>query len=133
MNENGGLKATHILHNQNPKTIKVEQKVQDLFFKNGDKFTLENESSEIEGKKIDGFLNEFTHDISAINGSGKNTIKRAMNHAREKKADVTILYFPESSEFSMERLEQGFKMYNGQTEYRFKKIIYIVDDIINYY
>lgn len=133
LNENGGLKATHILHNQNPKTINVEQKVQNLFFKNGDKFTLENESSEIAGKKIDGFLNEFTHDVSAINGSGKNTIKRAMNHAREKKADITILYFPEASEFSMDRLEESLRMYNGQTDYRFKKIIYIVDDIINYY
>ena len=129
----GGVKTIHKLHNLNKKTLTNEKHVQNLFFEKGHKFTLENESSKIEGKKIDGFIEKFSHDISTIAGTGKNTIKRALNHGREKKADIAILYFPKDVEFNIERLEDGIKAYNGQTEYRFKKIVYIIHNKINYY
>ena len=96
-------------------------------------FTLENESSSIPGKKIDGFINDYSHDISVIFGNGDNTIKRALNHSREKKAQVAILYFNNKKDFDLEWLERGINKYNGQTKYRFKKIIYIIEDkIFNY-
>ncbi len=133
LNENGGLKATHIEHNFDKRTGKFEKHIQNLFFKRGDLFTLENESSSIPGKKIDGFINDYSHDISVIFGNGDNTIKRALNHSREKKAQVAILYFNNKKDFDIEWLELGINKYNGQTKYRFKKIIYIIEDkIFNY-
>ena len=133
LNENGGLKATHIEHNFDKRTGKFEKHIQNLFFKQGDLFTLENESSNIPGKKTDGFINDHSHDISVILGKGNNTIKRALNHSREKKAQVAILYFDNKKDFDFEWLEHGIKKYNGQTKYRFKKIIYIIEDkIFNY-
>ena len=133
LNENGGLKATHIEHNFDKRTGKFEKHIQNLFFKRGDLFTLENESSSIPGKKIDGFINDYSHDISVIFGNGDNTIKRALNHSREKKAQVAVLYFNNKKDFDLEWLERGINKYNGQTDYRFKKIIYIIEDkIFNY-
>lgn len=130
----GGMQATHKLHNFDKRTGKYEKFLRDLFYKNGDKIILTDESSVVEGKKkVDGFLNGKSFDISSILGDGKNTIKRALNHSKNKPAEIAILYFPDAESFSMERLDEGIKMYNGQTKYRFKKIIYIVNNVVKYY
>ena len=129
----GGVKATHRLHNFDKKTGVYEKRVQDLLYKKGYKFTLDAEVSSIPGKKVDGKINQFTHDISTIRDIGGNAVKRALNHSRKKKADVAILYFENKSLFTKERLEEGIKKYNGQSEYRFSKIIYIVSNDINFH
>jgi len=131
--DNLGVKATHTEHNFNKQTGKFEKEVRDLFFGNGDEIILGNESSRIPGKKPDGTLNGASFDISSIIGDGKNTIKRALNHSREKSADIAILYFPDKTNFSPERLATGIRMYRGQSNYEFKQIIYIVDGEIRYY
>lgn len=128
-----GLKATHIKHNVNSPNFKHEKVVQDLFFNRGHEMIFENESSEIPGQKPDGTLNGKTFDISTINGTGQNTIKRALNHSRTKNAEIAILYFPDETSFSNELLENGISKYNGQTDYRFKKIVYIVNGKIKTY
>lgn len=128
-----GVKATHIDHNFDKKTGKYEKEVQDLFFKKGDEIILTSENPQIPGKKTDGILNGKTFDISSILGSGKNTIKRALNHSKDKLADIAILHFPDTEAFELERLENSIRMFNGQTQYRFQKIIYIVDGKIHYY
>ena len=128
-----GLKATHKEHNFNTNTGKYEKTVQDLFFKKGDEIILENESSKIPGKKVDGFLNGQSFDMSSILSDGENNIKRALNHSRKKNAEIAILYFPDENNFSIEKLNISVKKYNGQTDYRFKKIIYIVNDKILVY
>ena len=131
--KNGGLTAIHKEHHFDEKTGKYEKTVQDLFFKKGDLFTLESESSLIAGKKVDGKLNSFSHEISTIIGTGDNAIKRALNHSRQKQSDVAILYFPNKETFNMNRLRDGIRKYNGQADYRFTHIVYIVDDKIYYY
>ncbi|WP_281683412.1 phage minor head protein [Zunongwangia profunda] len=134
--ENSGLKATHKLHNFDKRTGKYEKHVRDLFFNQGDKIELAKELAAkgekvIEGvKKVDGYLNNASIDISSILGEGKNTISRALKHSAEKPADVAILYFPDASKFSMSRLITGIKKYEGRHDFRFQKIIYIVDDKI---
>lgn len=128
-----GLKATHKDHNFNKVTGKYEKTVQYLFFKKGDEIILENESSKIPGKKVDGYLNGQSFDISSILSNGENNIKRALHHSRKKNAEVAILYFPDSENFSQEKLETSIRKYNGTTDYRFKKIIYIVNDKILVY
>lgn len=133
MNALGGVKATHKDHNFDKRTGVFEKHIQNLFFERGDIFTLESENPQIEGKKIDGYFNDNSHDISVIIGNGNNTIKRALNHSREKKAEVAILYFDDKETFDFEWLKQGIKKYNGQTDYRFKYIIYIIENEIFYY
>lgn len=129
----GGMKAIHRLHNFDKKTGKYEKEVLELFYEKGNNIILSKEDSRIEGKKVDGYLNDLSFDISSIQGEGKNTIKRALNHSREKNAEIAILHFPKSESFSMDRLKDGINKYNGQTDYRFKKVIYIVNDKIYHY
>lgn len=132
--DNAGLKATHKDHNHNRKTIIHEKEVQELFFKNGDFITLEDESQKVNtGKKVDGLLNWKTFDMSTIAGHGENTIKRALNHGRQKNAEIAVLYFPERKNFNFDIMKSGIKKYEGQTDYRFRNVIYIVENKIYYY
>ncbi|AQX50628.1 hypothetical protein CMU11_12705 [Elizabethkingia anophelis] len=130
--KSGGMKATHIGHNFNKNTGKYEKEVQELFYEKGDEIILTNERSDIPGKKVDGLLNGKTFDISTIIGTGKNTIKRALNHSKDKKAQIAILYFPNKEMFNLAWLQNSIKMYNGQTSYRFEQIIYVVNGQIVY-
>ena len=103
-----------------------------IFSLKRDEIILTSENPQIP-VKTDGTLNGKTFDISSILGSGKNTIKRALNHSKDKLADIAILHFPDAEAFELERLETSIRMFNGQTQYRFQKIIYIVDGKIHYY
>ncbi|WP_327984882.1 phage minor head protein [Bergeyella porcorum] len=132
-NSLGGVKATHKDHNFDEATGISEKHIQNLFFNLGHIFTLETENPKIEGKKIDGYLNNSSFDISVILGKGKNTIKRALNHSRGKGAENAILYFSNKESFDFERLKEGIDKYKGQTDYRFKNIIYIIENKIYYY
>ena len=133
------MKATHRLHSFDPNRGHYEKEVRDILFNNGDRIVLEKELVEagqkhIEGiKQIDGYFYDYSCDISTILGTGKNTIKRAFNHSKDKKAEVAILYFPNKEDFSLDRIKEGVKKYEGQTNYRFKKIVYIVDKEVKYY
>lgn len=130
-NKTGGLKATHKLHEFHPKTGHYEKEARDILFNNSNKIVLEQEKfgkNEIkEGvKHADGYLNDSKCEIATIVGSGNNTIKRALNHCRQKNAETAILYFPDAGNFSESKYESALKAYNGQTKYRFKKIVLIV-------
>lgn len=128
---NGGLKAIHKDHNMNPKALKYEREVQNILFKRGDKVILEDESDKkIKGKKVDGFLNEHSFDISTILGEGKNTVVRALLHSKSKKAEIALLYFPNKTNYTAEILERSIKRFNGQTDYRFEKILIIIENKI---
>lgn len=129
----GGLQATHVLHGFHPKTGHFEKEVRDLLFENGDKIILGKERA-AKGEKvqegvkhIDGHFNDLPCDITAISGTGRNTIKKALQHCRSKGAEVAILYFPNSSIYTEERLLTGISMYNGATKHRFREVIVIYD------
>lgn len=131
---NAGLKAIHKDHNHNKKVLPPEREVQDIFFKNGDELILEDESEKITpGKKPDGIYNGKTFDMSTIGGVGENNIKNALNHSKAKRAKVAVIYFPDDQLFSFDRLSNGINRFHGQTDYRFEKIIYIVDGKIYHY
>lgn len=135
----GGLKATHKLHSFDPKLGHYEKVARDVLFNNGNSIILGKELADvgekvIDGvKKIDGHFNGLSCDISSIIGDGKNAVKRALNHSKAKNADVAILYFPIKELFSSDRINKGIAMYKGQTEYRFKQIICIVEGKLYYY
>jgi hypothetical protein len=127
--ENGGLKATHIKHNVNKNTAMYESPVQDILYKSGNKIIFEDESDGSK-KKGDGLLNDMTVDISTILGSGKNTVVRALLHAKSKKSEVALIYFPDESLYSIDRMNNALVRFKGQTEYRFKKIVVIAGKTI---
>lgn len=126
-NKKGGVKATHKDHTFHPQKGHYEKEAQEILFENGNLIVLENEKG-IPGQKFaDGYLNGMKADIKAVEGSGKNTIKRKLQEAQSQDAESVILYYPKSELFSMDKLQKGLKMYRGTSDYRFKEIIYIVD------
>ena len=129
INDEGGLKASHIGHNFS----KDENDAQDILFKNGHEIIFSDERAITPGRKIDGFLDKVSMDISTIRGTGNHTIKRALNHARKKSAKTAILYFPDAKIFSFNRLEYSINDYKKYTDYTFEEIIYIVNDEIHIY
>ncbi len=130
----GGLKATHRLHSFDPNKGHYEKEARDLLFENGYKIVLEKELAEenekvIDGiKRIDGFLNDLSCDISSILGSGKHTIKRAFQHSEGKNVKVAILYFPNKELFSVERVSSGLSDFNKYSNHTFEKIILVFKD-----
>lgn len=122
----GGLKATNKRHNFDKRKGHYEKEVRNILFKNGHKIILEDETTGT-GKKTDGYLNNYSTDISTILGTGKNTIVRALLHTKSKVADTAILYFPDTTNYSSNKLNNAIARFNGQTDYRFKKIVVIVD------
>lgn len=132
-NENGGVKAIHKDHTFAPNKGHYEKEVQDILFKNGNVIILESEKGKIGQKFSDGYLNGLRADIKAVEGSGKNTIKRKFQEAQSQEAESVILYFPDNKLFSEDRINSGFAKFNGQSDYHFKEIIYIVNGKIYRY
>ncbi|MGV0854620.1 phage head morphogenesis protein [Empedobacter brevis] len=126
----GGMKATHKLHHFDPNTGYDEKLLQNLFYKNGYSVILEDESAG-SGKKVDGFINDIPMDFSSILGDGKNAIKRALKHSKDKNAKIAVIYFRNKDHYSYERLINGVKSFYGVDQYRFEKIYYVFDDTIN--
>lgn len=126
-NDKGGVKATHKDHTFHPKKGHYEKEAQDILFKNGDIIILENEKGESGKRFSDGYLNGLKADIKAVEGAGKNTIKNKFNDAKSQGAESIILYFPDNKLFSMERINEGYAKFIGQSEYRFREIIFIVN------
>ena len=131
---NGGVMATHKKHNFDKKRGRYEKEVQEIGYKNGNVVVLESEESHTDyQKKIEGLWNGLTFEMGTSLGTGFNNIKAILNHARRKNADIAVIYFPDENLYSYKRLKKGVKLYNGQTEYRFRKIIYIVNGVIYVY
>jgi len=132
--ENGGLKATHIDHSFDPNKGKYEKEIQKIGFKHGNSVILGAEKGDPKGKRYaDGLWNDKRFEVGTSLGEGKNNVKSILNHARDKWAKVAIVYFPNEKIYSYERLQNGVKKYNGQTNYRFEQIIYIVNENIFIY
>ena len=132
-NERGGVKAIHKDHLFDKNKGHYEKEAQDILFKNGDSIILESEKGDVGVKNIDGFYNGMKADIKAIEGSGKNTIKRKFQEAQAQGAEAVILYFPDKELFSIDRLNNGLAMFSGNSNYKFKEIVFIVDGKVHIY
>ena len=130
----GGLKATHKDHNFDKVGGQYELEAQRAEFKDGNKVIFGSEKGGVIGQKyIEGLWNDHSFEIGSSLGTGKNNIKGILNHCKDKEAEVAVIYFPKPELYSFERLKNGIKRYNGQTDHRFKEIIYIVDGKVNSY
>ena len=132
--ETGGLIATHKEHNFNVQNGQYEKDVQRIGYNDGHCVILTSEKGKPDDEKYyDGLWDNSTFEIGSSLGIGKNNIKGILQHCQKKKAEIAIIYFPNSKLFSLERLLTGIAKYNGQTNYRFKHIIYVVNDTVYYY
>lgn len=132
--ETGGLKATHKLHNFDKIGGEYEKDVQKAGYNAGHSVIFTSEKGKPDGEKYtEGIWDGLTFEIGSSCGTGKGNIKGILKHCKKKDAEIAVINFPDKTIFSMERLINGIALYNGQTEYRFKHIIYIVDNRVYYY
>jgi hypothetical protein len=130
----GGVKESHIDHNFDKKGGVYEKHVQTAGYKAGHSVILTSEQGKPDGEKYtEGVWDGLTFEIGSSCGTGKGNIKGILKHCKRKKAEIAIVNFPDSSIFSMERLQDGIAAYNGQTNYRFKHIVYIIEGEIHFY
>lgn len=132
--ESLGYKATHNDHNFDKSTGKYEKDVQNAGFKNGDCVIFEAEHGKPDGQNYtEGLWNGYNFEIGSSLGDGKGNIKGILKHCKNKNAQIAVVNFPKPEIFSLNRLITGVKMFEGQTNYRFKHIIYIVEGNVFYY
>ena len=132
--QNGGLMATHIDHCFNITNGQYEKEVQKIAFEEGHSVILTSEKGKQDGQKyVDGLWDGMTFEVGTSLGVGKNNIKGILKHCQSKNAEIAVIYFPDKNLFSMERLIKGILQYEGQTDYSFAHIIYIVEEKCYWY
>ncbi|MBN1340732.1 MAG: hypothetical protein JXA03_15490 [Bacteroidales bacterium] len=124
----GGYWVSNKKHQFDPNLGFHERRASDILFKSGNKVVLQKEVSG--NKWPEGLLNNTVFEIKTILGTGRNTIKRALQSAESKNARIAVLYFPDKELFTNKRLNDGIILWKKYTNYSFERIIYIVNDII---
>lgn len=74
----------------------------------------------------DGYLFGASFEQRTPTKDGANTIRNALFHARDKEAKIALIY-SKGSVFSRASVEQGIRLYEDATRYRFKQIIIVSD------
>ena len=91
----------------------------------GYKVTLKNEAGL--GHKVktpDGYLFSASFEQRTPQGSSINNVKNALAHAKEKNADIAVIY-DKNRLYSRKNVEAGIRQYEALNKYRFKQIIVI--------
>lgn len=92
---------------------------------NGYKVILKNEGGNI--KTPDGYLFSASFEQRTPTKDGGNTIRNALFHARDKRAEIAVMY-SKNNAFTKESVSEGIKMYEEANKYRFKQIIVVADN-----
>lgn len=92
---------------------------------NGYKVTLKNESGQV--RTPDGYLFTASFEQRTPTKDGANTIRNALFHARNKGAEVAVIY-SKNHAFTRGSVENGIKLYEQSHDYRFKRIIVVADN-----
>ena len=74
----------------------------------------------------EGYLFSTSFEQRTPTKDGANTIRNALFHARDKEAKIALIY-SKGSVFSRSSVEQGIRLYEDATRYRFKQIIIVSD------
>ena len=94
----------------------------------GYKVTLKNEDTGLHRVKTpDVYLFNMSFEQRTPTKDGANTIRNALFHARDKGADIALIY-SKNKAFSRESVEDGIKLYEEAHPYRLKKIIVVADN-----
>ena len=94
----------------------------------GYKVTLKNEATRLHGVKTpDGYLFNASFEQRTPTGTSTNNFKNALEHARNKGADLALIY-DKHHVYHRSTVENGLKQYEANNNYRFNRIIVIAHD-----
>ena len=91
----------------------------------GYKVTLKDEGGQV--RTPDGYLFSASFEQRTPTKDGANTIRNALYHARNKGADVAVIY-SRNHAFTRGSVENGIKLYEQSHDYKFKRIIVVADN-----
>lgn len=91
----------------------------------GYKVTLKDEGGQV--RTPDGRIFSTSFEQRTPTKDGANTIRNALFHARNKGADVAVIY-SKNHAFTRGSVENGIKLYEQSHDYRFKRIIVVADN-----
>lgn len=116
--ESGGLSAVHIGHRFDKQRGKegsrrgdYERRVLESFRQSGHLMILLNESSDVGIKQYDGLLDGVPCEIKAVEHIGRWTIRTKIGNAIRQRAEIVILFFPNSSVYSKQLVQGGWNDY----------------------
>ena len=116
--QSGGVSALHINHKLDKqqglygaKRGTYELKTIDTLRQNGHSIIMLNESTEVGIKQYDGLLDGIPCEVKAIEMMGRWTIRTKLANAIKQGASIIVLYFPNTSIFSKQRIQDGWKDY----------------------
>lgn len=94
----------------------------------GYKVTLKNEAGlGYKVKTPDGYLFTASFEQRTPKGNTDTNIRSSLYHARDKKADIPVLYM-KGSGHTRQSVEGGIKAFENASKYRFKQIIIVTED-----
>ena len=76
---------------------------------------------------VDGYLFALSYEQRTPTKDGANTIRNALFHARDKNADVAVIY-SKGHVFSKESVDSGMMLFEDASVYRFNEVIVIADN-----
>ncbi len=76
---------------------------------NGHSIILEKESTEVGVRQYDGLLDGIPCEIKSVEKMGRWTIRTKISNAIRQGADTVILYFPDASIYSEEKVQSGWE------------------------
>lgn len=91
----------------------------------GYKVTLKDEGGQV--RTPNGYLFSALFEQRTPTKDGANTIRNALYHARNKGADVAVIY-SRNHAFTRGSVESGIKLYEQSHDYKFKRIIVVSDN-----
>lgn len=140
----GGVSAVHVDHYYDKQKSpfgyprgQYELDVVDILRKQGHRIVLESERPETGIKHTDGYLDDTSMDIKAVESSGRWSIRTKLYEAGKQGAECIVLYFPDKSLYSEERLAFGWETFvsdpNASASVnRIKQVVVLVEkDIIH--
>lgn len=99
-----------------------------ILARKGYKVILKNEGGLGMGvKTVDGYIFNVSFEQRTPTKDSPNTIKNALKHAREKQADIALIY-SKNHAFSRESVAEGLRRWEDASSYRFKSILVVADN-----
>ena len=116
--QSGGVSAVHKLHKfgKQPGVRGLhrgdyERLAMTILRKEGYRIVLEEETNLPGIKSFDGYLDDIPMEIKAIEGCGNWSISSKLRYAEKQHAQCVVLFFPEKSLYSRDRVIDGIEKY----------------------
>lgn len=91
----------------------------------GYKVTLKNESGS--ERTVDGYLFTASFEQRTPKGGSVFNLKRSLEHAEQKRADIAVLYM-KGSNHTRQSVEAGIREFEGKRGYRFREMIVVTEN-----